>query len=280
MRKSVELAVQIVRGLAAAHEKGIVHRDLKPENLFLTKDGLVKILDFGIAKLGRPGEETAGTDIETLSHTGTSPGTILGTVGYMSPEQVRGLPTDHRSDLFSFGTVLFEMLTGKRAFKGTTAADTLSAILREDPTETIGTGPPSPGLLRVVQPVPREGSRGPLPDRPRPGLRPRGGHHGIQRSRPARRGRPGERSGRFWATRRCARARRHGNEPRPLVGPRNGARPDAGLLRAPDLPPRPHRVGAVRAGRGDDPLQRPVGLQPDRGVLHPGGHEGIAVASG
>jgi serine/threonine protein kinase len=150
VRKSVDYGVQIARGLAAAHEKGIVHRDLKPENLFLTRDGLVKILDFGIAKLGRPGEERAGTDVETLSPTGTNPGTMLGTVGYMSPEQVRGLPTDHRS--FSFGAVLFEMVMGRRAFKGTTAADTLSAILREDPTESLGDGPGlPPSLLRVVR---------------------------------------------------------------------------------------------------------------------------------
>ncbi len=152
VRKAVDYGVQIARGLAAAHEKGIVHRDLKPENLFLTRDGLVKILDFGIAKLGRAGEERAGTDVETASRTGTSPGTMLGTVGYMSPEQVRGLPTDHRSDLFSFGAVLFEMLSGRRAFKGTTAADTLSAILREDPTEALGTGATQPpGVLRVVR---------------------------------------------------------------------------------------------------------------------------------
>ena len=117
-RKAIDYAVQISHGLAAAHDKGIVHRDLKPENLFLTKDGLVKILDFGIAKLDRPGEERAGTDVETLSSTGTSPGTMLGTVGYMSPEQVRGLPADHRSDLFSFGAVLLEMLTRREGVQG------------------------------------------------------------------------------------------------------------------------------------------------------------------
>ena len=149
-RKAVEYAVQIARGLAAAHEKGIVHRDLKPENLFLTKDGLVKILDFGIAKLGRHDERRAGTDIETAAH--TSAGTLLGTVGYMSPEQARGLGTDHRSDLFSFGAVLFEMVTGERGFKGASAADTVSAILREDPTEATLSGPGFPaGLLRVVR---------------------------------------------------------------------------------------------------------------------------------
>jgi hypothetical protein len=150
VRRAVECAAQVARGLAAAHDRGIVHRDLKPENLFLTRDGLVKVLDFGLAKLGRPGEEGLGTKAETLS--GTSPGTVLGTMGYMSPEQARGLVADRRSDVFSLGAVLFEMLTGRRAFKGATPADTLSAILREDPTEGVAPGPELPqGLLRVVR---------------------------------------------------------------------------------------------------------------------------------
>ena len=149
-RRAIEYAVQVLRGLGAAHDKGIVHRDLKPENLFITKDGLVKILDFGIAKLGRHGDERAGTEVETLAH--TTPGTVLGTLGYMSPEQVRGLSVDHRSDLFSFGAVLYEMLVGRRAFAGASPADTLSAILKEDPTEDSGAGPAlPPGLVRLVR---------------------------------------------------------------------------------------------------------------------------------
>ena len=150
-RKSVEYAVQISRGLAAAHEKQIVHRDLKPENVFLTKDGMVKILDFGIAKLGPSGGDPTGTEVETRPR--TEAGTVMGTAGYMSPEQVRGLATDHRSDLFAFGAVLFEMISGKRAFRGTTPADTMSAILREDPTDPSRTEAiewPA-GLLRVIR---------------------------------------------------------------------------------------------------------------------------------
>jgi len=116
-RKAVEYAIQFAQGLAAAHEKGIVHRDLKPENLFVTKDGRVKILDFGLAKLTRPeAKAAAASHIETA--TGTEPGVVLGTVGYMSPEQVRGKAADHRSDIFSFGAVLYEMLSGQRAFQG------------------------------------------------------------------------------------------------------------------------------------------------------------------
>jgi len=150
VRKAVDYGIQILRGLAAAHDKGIVHRDLKPENLFLTKDGLVKILDFGIAKLGRHGEEPSAFDAETRSQ--TAAGTLLGTLGYTSPEQVRGLPVDQRSDIFAFGAVLYEMVAGKRAFKGKTPADTLSAILREDPTEVAGNGSAFPApLVRALR---------------------------------------------------------------------------------------------------------------------------------
>src|SRR5262245_32657615 len=132
-RKTAEYGAQIARGLAAAHDKGIVHRDLKPENLFVTRDGRVKILDFGIAKLAGP--DPSGQTIAPTVEAGTSPGTLLGTIGYMSPEQVRGLAVDHRSDIFSLGTILYEAVSGRRAFAGATQADTMSAILNADPIE-------------------------------------------------------------------------------------------------------------------------------------------------
>jgi Tol biopolymer transport system component len=150
-RKAIDYAVQIAKGLAAAHEKGIVHRDLKPENVFLTKDGRVKILDFGLAKLKLDGAESGHTDMQTVSG-GTQPGVVLGTMGYMSPEQVRGKPADKRSDLFSFGTILYEMLSGQRAFRGDTAADTITAILTKDPADISQTNKDvPPGLDRIVR---------------------------------------------------------------------------------------------------------------------------------
>ncbi len=152
-RKVVELGVQIAQGLAAAHAKGIVHRDLKPENVFITRDGRAKILDFGLAKLTRPeGEETDATQAPTLAAE-TGPGVVLGTVGYMSPEQVRGRPADHRSDIFTFGSILYEMLTGRRAFTAESSVEALNAILKEEPPELSasgGAGVP-PGLDRIVR---------------------------------------------------------------------------------------------------------------------------------
>jgi len=135
-RRAVEIAIPIARGLAAAHEKGIAHRDLKPENIFLTSDGRVKILDFGLAK--RVGLDTSDTNAPTTA--GTEPGTVMGTVGYMSPEQVRGREVDHRTDLFSFGAILYEMLSGRRAFRGDSAVETMNAILKEDPPDLEQTG--------------------------------------------------------------------------------------------------------------------------------------------
>ena len=135
LRKVVDYSVQIVRGLAAAHEKGIVHRDLKPENIFVTADGRVKILDFGLAKLTQPEGAGAGASALPTTPPDTVAGVVLGTVGYMAPEQVRGQQADHRSDVFAFGAVLYEMLSGQRAFRGATTADTMSAILKEDPPD-------------------------------------------------------------------------------------------------------------------------------------------------
>jgi eukaryotic-like serine/threonine-protein kinase len=147
-RKAIEYAVQIARGLAAAHDKGIAHRDLKPENLFITTDDRVKILDFGLAKPLELGASNA-----TVANTGgTAAGTVMGTVGYMAPEQVRGLVADHRADLFAFGAVLYEMLTGRRAFAGESPADTISAILNTEPPEleTMAGGIP-PAVDRIVR---------------------------------------------------------------------------------------------------------------------------------
>src|SRR5262252_3826063 len=150
-RKAIDFAEQIASGLAAAHEKGITHRDLKPENLFVTTDGRVKILDFGLAKLRPQQTEPAGSGVATLKAI-TDPGVVMGTAAYMSPEQVRGQEVDHRSDIFSFGAILYEILTGRRAFQRETMAETMTAILKEEPDEvTQLNNKVTPQLERIVQ---------------------------------------------------------------------------------------------------------------------------------
>jgi eukaryotic-like serine/threonine-protein kinase len=146
----VDYTIQIAHGLAAAHEKGIVHRDLKPENLFITKDGRVKILDFGLAKLTQL-QSGSGHSAPTITSSETEPGIVMGTVGYMSPEQVRGQAADHRADIFALGAILYEMLTGKRAFRKPTSPETMTAILNEDPLEISQILPNvPPALERIV----------------------------------------------------------------------------------------------------------------------------------
>jgi eukaryotic-like serine/threonine-protein kinase len=151
IRKAIDYGVQIARGLAAAHDRGIIHRDLKPGNIFVTSDGRVKILDFGLARQMSAPADTDATDAPTFERQ-TDPGTVLGTSGYMSPEQVRGEAGDHRSDLFSFGIVLYELVAGQRAFRRPTSPETMLAILRDDPPEIApGVAAAMPaGLLRVI----------------------------------------------------------------------------------------------------------------------------------
>ena len=146
-RKAIDYGVQVAHGLAAAHHKGIVHRDLKPENIFITRDARAKILDFGLAKLILP------EDSDTMTaHDQTTPGQVMGTAGYMAPEQVRGEAVDHRADIFAFGAILYELVTRQRAFKKPTSAETMTAILHEDPPAILpSTEGLSPGLLRIVQ---------------------------------------------------------------------------------------------------------------------------------
>jgi len=148
LRQLIDVALQFTAGLAAAHAGGIVHRDLKPANLFLTRDGVVKILDFGLAKTMNGAMSSVQAEVTAAA---TLEGTLLGTVGYMAPEQVRGAAVDHRTDIFACGALLYEMMTGQRAFRGESPADTMSAVLREQPPDPVLTAPVPPALLRLVR---------------------------------------------------------------------------------------------------------------------------------
>lgn len=151
-RQATDYALQIANGLGAAHDKGIVHRDLKPENIFVTQNDHVKILDFGLAKQAQAIPGLAGETVTMSTPGATAPGTVMGTVGYMSPEQVRGQAVDSRSDIFSFGAILYEMVAGRRAFKGDSGVETMNAILKEDPPEIDAAQMKvSPGMERIVR---------------------------------------------------------------------------------------------------------------------------------
>ncbi len=152
-RQALDCTVQVARGLAAAHAGGIIHRDLKPENLFLTLDGRVKILDFGVAKLVHAHETEAQTTIASATRVGV----VVGTAGYMAPEQVRAEPIDHRADIFALGVVMHEMLSGTRPFQRDTIPETLTAILKDDASRSVGGRDASRRARR--QPVPREAAR-------------------------------------------------------------------------------------------------------------------------
>jgi serine/threonine protein kinase/Tfp pilus assembly protein PilF len=146
LREILDIGVQVASALGAAHAAGIVHRDIKPENIMLRKDGIVKVLDFGLAKLVEPGRNTGDKDGPTMTAAGTAPGVVLGTVQYMSPEQARGLETDPRTDIWSLGVVLYELLAGRSTFEGRTSSDVIAAILRTEP----------PPLTRYVDEAPAE----------------------------------------------------------------------------------------------------------------------------
>ena len=178
VKKLLEISVQIADGLAAAHAAGIVHRDLKPQNVMVSKHGFAKILDFGLAKLVTP-EDQEVSALRTAAGDPTRPGMVMGTVGYMSPEQAAGRVVDFRSDQFSFGSIVYELATGKRAFERSTTAETLTAIIREEP-DPVGAAQPESPVARALarRALPREGPGGPLR------------HDEGPRARPRRRARP------------------------------------------------------------------------------------------
>ena len=276
LKKTLQIAAQVADGLAAAHARGIVHRDLKPENLMISRDGVVKILDFGLAK-SSPLHAGAGADTGSYEAVATQPGSVLGTVGYMSPEQATGRSVDFRSDQFSFGTILYEMITGKRAWKRNSAAETLTAIIREEPHPPIATVVPgAPVALRWIvdrclakEPDERYGSTRDLA-RDLTTLKDHLSEiSGVDVQADGRR-RPS----------RVRRARSHRRSQRRGVGSRPSARASAPRQRAAaaaaqldpgGLPSRRRLVGPLCSGWPDDRLQRRLGRRSGAPVLDASG---------
>ena len=254
VRKAADVAVQVARGLSAAHERGIVHRDLKPENVFLTKDGVVKILDFGLARLERRIDESRSHTTLTAA---TGSGIVVGTVGYMSPEQVRGEAVDHRSDIFAFGALFYEMLAGRRAFPGATSVEALHAILYDDPPEFPTTTTVPPSLDRVVRHCLEKKPEDRVPVDARPGVRARGDRRDVGHVGPHGGG-AGGRAGTppALATRRGGGRRRAADGARrlPRRPPERPATPDPEFPSG-HLPSRPRQLGSLRPRRPDRGLR-------------------------
>ena len=277
VRKAIEYGVQIARGLAAAHAKGLIHRDLKPENIFLLTDGQVKILDFGLARQTMSAGAGSGAS-ETVAAM-TDPGTVMGTVGYMAPEQVRGGAVDARTDLFAFGAVLYEMLSGQRAFQRDTAAETMTAILREDPPElsTSKTDLVS-GARSDRPPLPRKESGRAIPDRARCGVRARGIFRHVGEL---------ERGGRAAGAEAIVARRgdgghlprhRHHHRDRPQELARASSRRRQRHVQHADLRSAVDHQRSIRARRPDGRVQRRSVRERPRSVRRPAGHLGAATA--